>query len=382
MSLIFQALRSLENEIDTSNSSTSRSTQSELERRAARPLIVWWLFAGILSLVTLTLAIQFELPERLMLSLAAPVTLLRAQGSVDDVSIGIALNQAVTGKDEPSSTGDTLEVLAPEALTSEVLQQQPAITDLGAVLQEIDIETEPETSGVVRVDTISPTINTTVPTIDTSNTGVELVETPKVALVDTQSATGIVSDIGEDDIGNNNSQVGRFFGSGEQSNNVASNSTKNSTANSTTGITTEYESESLPVLNIENRAQQQAKTRKMSVQISLLTAELIRAVQTGDEPAIARLLGNMESEVGADSIHVLNMQAYVALTRGQYAEVETLLARVLARDENDVNAGLNLAVVESRTGRLEQARQRLKHLGIIHPDDERIVVMLQSLALL
>ena len=73
------------------------------------------------------------------------------------------------------------------------------------------------------------------------------------------------------------------------------------------------------------------------------------------------------------------MRAFVALAREQYAEVEILLGRVLARDETNVNAGLNMAVAESRTGRLQQARRRLDTMAIAHPHNERIAALLRSL---
>ena len=87
----------------------------------------------------------------------------------------------------------------------------------------------------------------------------------------------------------------------------------------------------------------------------------------------------LEAKAGANSSYVLNMRAYVELVRGEYAAVETLLGVVLARDEADVHAGLNMAVAESRTGRLQQARERLARLALEHPDDDRVGALLQSL---
>ena len=130
----------------------------------------------------------------------------------------------------------------------------------------------------------------------------------------------------------------------------------------------------------QQRKLTQAEARERSLQMALLTADLTRAAQARDQPETERLLSDMESKAGVGSNYSLNMRGYVALVNGQYAEAEELLRLVLARDRTDADAAINMAVVESKTGRIKQARRRLERLALAHPDDDRIGVILKSLA--
>lgn len=129
---------------------------------------------------------------------------------------------------------------------------------------------------------------------------------------------------------------------------------------------------------VESRDLMQARARERIVEMTRLTADLTRAARARNQPETERLLNQIESKTGVRSNYSLNMRAYVALVNGQYAEAETLLGVVLVRNQTDADAGLNMAVAESQTGRLEQARRRLERLALVHPDDDRIRVMLQS----
>jgi hypothetical protein len=123
----------------------------------------------------------------------------------------------------------------------------------------------------------------------------------------------------------------------------------------------------------------QSQVRDKSLQIARLSSQLAQAAQSGDEGEVQRLLADLEIEAGGQSSYYLNMLAYVALTRDQYPEVEAILSVVLSRNPDDANAGLNMAVAESRTGRLKEARQRLERLALAHPEDSRIGALLASL---
>jgi hypothetical protein len=132
-------------------------------------------------------------------------------------------------------------------------------------------------------------------------------------------------------------------------------------------------------LGSETRQRAQTESRERRRRIERLASDLTRAAHAGDESESERLLRAMEGIAGGNSSYVLNMRAYVELLRGEYTAVETLLAVVLARDETDVDAGLNMAIAESRTGRLSQARERLARLVLEHPEDDRVDTLLRSL---
>jgi len=90
------------------------------------------------------------------------------------------------------------------------------------------------------------------------------------------------------------------------------------------------------------------------------------------------VLSNM---AGADSAIVLKTRAYRHLVEddGQDRVAMQLLDEVLIRDPSDLDASLNLALLEIRSGLAGDARRRLDELARAHPDDPRVLSMLASI---
>ena len=56
-----------------------------------------------------------------------------------------------------------------------------------------------------------------------------------------------------------------------------------------------------------------------------------------------------------------------------------LLKKVLKRNENDLEAGINMAILEIKTNRIQQANKRLAGLQETYPEDVRIAEILNQL---
>lgn len=342
MSLIFQALRRLASETEDAPleglAPRTETTLPAVQTRAA----FWWLLAAVLGLATLQLTLKQDLPSRVM-----------------------------------SALTDTLEPMDPSVIAANGL---PVVAKLSKFQATIS---NPETEPQLKVVMAEPKRNHRVVAKAQPDTETGLVTNSNVTDRGLgndkpsypQEDRGVVTQpVVKESLAVSRPANSPFRGSGDFTKDVGRQSHEQLLV-----ADTEHTTTLRPTRKIESRELQQTRSREKSLQISRLTADLTRAVQAGDQIETDRLLAELGSKAGADNNYVLNMRAFVALARGQYAEVEILLERVLARDETNVNAGLNMAVAESRTGRLQQARQRLDNMAIAYPHDDRIVALLRSL---
>ena len=364
MSLIFQALRRLGSETEEIpfGGSAPRMPGTRPAVRAARPGS-WWLLAIVLGLVTVPLALNSDLPSRAVSVLAESGAWLRGPDPVSSAAATVAQSDRdVAGETSTAAVGAPVVDATPIVAASATQKRRPEFI-VAQVQRGPRLDTR--TASVVSSTFVSHRPGNNKPASVSVNRTVNARSPQKEDRVVTQATFGesltVVSSPAP--------------GPSDPTNTVEKQSNKKL-------VVATREKSTVPRRAFKREARrelQRTRSREKSLQVSRLTADLARAVQADDETKIAQVLDELGSKAGADSNYVLNMRAYVALARGQYAEVEIPLRRVLARDATDANAGLNMAVAESRTGRLQQARQRLEQLASVYPDDERIVLMLQSL---
>ncbi|MBF0270801.1 MAG: tetratricopeptide repeat protein [Magnetococcales bacterium] len=115
--------------------------------------------------------------------------------------------------------------------------------------------------------------------------------------------------------------------------------------------------------------------------VARVVAELRLAMGRDDAKSVHDLfvkLGKVKAGGEADP-YVLNMRAYWEVAKGRYDRAEIYLKQVLERRKDDLEAGLNMAVVEMRTQRTAESRERLHGLSRLYPGDPRIGEMLRHL---
>ena len=116
-----------------------------------------------------------------------------------------------------------------------------------------------------------------------------------------------------------------------------------------------------------------------SAQMALLVARLQQAMRRGDEQKVKTLLERLESIKGR-SDYVMRVRAFWYLKKGEYDMARPLLQQLIAKNEEDVEAGINMAVLDIRTNRLEAARKRLRDLRRLHEENTMIPALLEKIS--
>ncbi|MCJ8502142.1 tetratricopeptide repeat protein [Desulfatitalea alkaliphila] len=121
--------------------------------------------------------------------------------------------------------------------------------------------------------------------------------------------------------------------------------------------------------------------RERSSRIHRLVADLETAVALNpdDNGTIRALLDQLAQAQGADDPYVVKMHAYWRFRRGDLDAARTLFQQVADADESDLEAGINLALIEARSGERGQALARLNQLRRAHPDNLQVAELLRRL---
>lgn len=130
-----------------------------------------------------------------------------------------------------------------------------------------------------------------------------------------------------------------------------------------------------------NRKAEKAYQAKLAARMEMvrLVTSLRGALKRGEETKAEALLSELTRIKGDDDPYVMKMTAYWHIRKEDYPAAESLLTRCLAASDHDVEAELNMAVVESRTGRMEAALSRISRLAARYPNDRRIQALRQTL---
>lgn len=107
-------------------------------------------------------------------------------------------------------------------------------------------------------------------------------------------------------------------------------------------------------------------------EVDKLVMEFQAAVGRADYASADVLLQALESIRGGRDALALKLKAYLYMTRKEYVEAEAVLASVLEKDAYDLDAGVNMALVEYLTGRTGAARSRLARLEERYPGHSRL----------
>ena len=118
---------------------------------------------------------------------------------------------------------------------------------------------------------------------------------------------------------------------------------------------------------------------KRHLEISKLANKIYSAIQADDTELTSRLIGQLSKLKGSHNNFVLKLKAYTLIRQNRFDEARTVLSRVLSRRADDLEAGLNIAVVDIRTGHYQNARRRLLHLQGLYPEKDDVTQMLKQL---
>ncbi|MBT8341552.1 MAG: tetratricopeptide repeat protein, partial [Desulfatitalea sp.] len=121
-----------------------------------------------------------------------------------------------------------------------------------------------------------------------------------------------------------------------------------------------------------------AKSERIQSLVNRLDTAMNRSAAP-QEAQVEAMLHELESIKGRQSPYVQKMRAYWLLKQERHEEAGVLLERILAADDSDLEAALNLVVVHLRLGRRSAALAGLQHIRKAHPDNQRVVEMIRKL---
>jgi hypothetical protein len=130
---------------------------------------------------------------------------------------------------------------------------------------------------------------------------------------------------------------------------------------------------------IDPLRERQAEQARSHLAVSRLANRLRGAIRSGERERVRELLDQLAGIKGRDHLFVRKLEAYALINQGDLKGAHDLLEAVLAFRPDDFEAGLNMAVVDMRSGRIDQARERLKSLLDRYPEKDQVVRYLRQL---
>ena len=118
---------------------------------------------------------------------------------------------------------------------------------------------------------------------------------------------------------------------------------------------------------------------KKNAKISRLVSDIQREMDLGDKDRIEKLFDELGVIKGQNNSYVLKLKAVWHLRNQEYEDAANLLRTVLSKNGSDLEAGLNMAIVEINTGKGQDAYRRLEKLQQSYPDNVRLAEILQDL---
>ncbi|OQY14508.1 MAG: hypothetical protein B6I30_00300 [Desulfobacteraceae bacterium 4572_187] len=143
-----------------------------------------------------------------------------------------------------------------------------------------------------------------------------------------------------------------------------------------------------PKVSEEKELKEKVRTQRIhranierSLKISRLVDRIHESIKAGNIGRTKKFLRELEALKGKDNTYVLKMKAFWSLNRQDYESATGFLKRVLDKDERDLEAGINMAIIEIKTKRFQKAEERLKGLREIYPENTVILELINKLKL-
>jgi hypothetical protein len=114
-------------------------------------------------------------------------------------------------------------------------------------------------------------------------------------------------------------------------------------------------------------------------EITSLIAQLERFLAAGELIRSKALIDRLAELKGDEDSYVLKLRSYWHMRQGEFGAAEPLLAMVLERDQEDLDAGINMAIVEINGNKVPAARKRLINLKTIYDADTVIPELLRQI---
>jgi hypothetical protein len=104
-----------------------------------------------------------------------------------------------------------------------------------------------------------------------------------------------------------------------------------------------------------------------AAKVGRMVSKIEESMTEGDMGHTKALIDQLTLLKGEESPYLLKLRAVWHMRQRDYASAASLLARVLEKEEDDLEAGINMAIIELQTHRSKEARKRLARLREIYP---------------
>ena len=140
------------------------------------------------------------------------------------------------------------------------------------------------------------------------------------------------------------------------------------------------EKTSPPVQSMEER-EEEARLLMVTqkARVAQLVAKIEKAIDQGPQAEVKDLLDNLTDLKGEDDKYVLKLKAFWHLKQKDPEKAGPFLVRVLEKDEMDLEACINMAIIELGSNHVDKARKRLVLLRDRYPENSEIREILRRL---
>lgn len=115
-----------------------------------------------------------------------------------------------------------------------------------------------------------------------------------------------------------------------------------------------------------------------AAKVGRLVSRIEKSMKEGDMDDAKALIDQLTQFKGEESSYLLKLRAVWHMRQRDYASAASLLTRVLEKEKDDLEAGINMAIVEIKTHRLDEARKRLVGLREIYQANSLIPELIRE----
>jgi len=115
-----------------------------------------------------------------------------------------------------------------------------------------------------------------------------------------------------------------------------------------------------------------------AAKVGRLVSRIEESMKDGDMDDAKALIDRLTKLKGEESPYLLKLRAVWHMRQRDYPSAASLLTQVLEKEKDDLEAGINMAIIEIRTHRLDEARKRLAALREIYQANSLIPELIRE----
>jgi hypothetical protein len=137
-----------------------------------------------------------------------------------------------------------------------------------------------------------------------------------------------------------------------------------------------------PLTAKEKKVQQAERIYRVNLEkatrVGRVVSKIEKSMVDGNMARSKALIDQLAELKGEQNAYLLKLRAVWQMRQGDYESAARLLTKVLEKDKEDLEAGINMAIIEIRTHRLPEARKRLAMLREIYQSNTLIPKLIRE----